>query len=73
MLGRAMGGGLNGRNLPRDRILSLFMELLSGGEANVKLKEPVGREFSRGLKKILGLESTKGKLLRNDLCSLSLN
>jgi hypothetical protein len=39
----------------------------------VKLKEPVGREFSRGSKEDSCLESTKGKLLRNDLCSLSLN
>ena len=30
--------------------LSLFMECLSGGGTNVKLKEPVGREFSRGSK-----------------------
>jgi hypothetical protein len=27
-----------------------------------KLKEPVGREFSRDSKKFLGLESTKGEI-----------
>jgi hypothetical protein len=48
--GEQCGGCHNDKNLPRGRILSVFMEFLSGGEANVKLKEPVGREFSRGSK-----------------------
>jgi hypothetical protein len=44
----------------------------AGGWCEI-LKEPVGREFSRGSKEVfLVWESTKGILLRNDLCSLSL-
>jgi len=70
----------SGRNLPHDGIWSSFIGLIfvfmrvdpAGGRCEI-LKEPVGREFSRGSKEVfLVWESTKGILLRNDLCSLSL-
>jgi hypothetical protein len=58
---------------PRTELIFVFRCVDPAGGRCEILKEPVGREFSRGSKEVfLVWESTKGILLRNDLCSLSL-
>ncbi len=65
-------GGSSDKNLPSWRKLVMLLMLADPAEGCENSRSRSGGSSVGVLKKFLGLESTKGSLLRNDLCSLSL-